>query len=60
MRIHRNARYKRGRAAAAEGHGFMTFGVAMTRLKRGLIPMLQSGTLMRGGRPTEATLMQTR
>lgn len=50
MRSDSNTRYKRGRAAAAEGHGFMTFGVAMTRLKRGPIPMLQSGTRMRGGR----------
>jgi hypothetical protein len=31
MRSDSNTRYKRGRAAAAEGHGFMTFGVAMTR-----------------------------
>jgi hypothetical protein len=49
MRSDSNTRYKRGRAAAVEGHGFMTLGVAMTRLKRGLIPMLQSGTPMRGG-----------
>jgi len=50
MRSDSNARYKRGRAAAAEGHGFMTSGVAMTRLKRCRIPLLQSGTPMRGGR----------
>jgi hypothetical protein len=44
-----NVRYKRGRAAAlARGEGFMNFAVAMARLKRALIPMLQSGKPMRG------------
>ncbi len=39
-----NARYKSGRAAAAvEGRGFMAYSVAMARLKRALIPMLQQG-----------------
>jgi hypothetical protein len=44
-----NARYKRGRTeAAAEGRGFMAYAVAIARLKRALIPMLQAGTPMRG------------
>ena len=44
-----NARYKRGRAAAlARGEGFMAFHVAMARLKRALIPMLQSGKPISG------------
>lgn len=44
-----NARYRAGRAAAAaEGKGFMSFGVAMARFKKALIPMLQSGKPISG------------
>jgi hypothetical protein len=44
-----NARYKRGRgAAAARDEGYMNYGVAMARLKAALIPMLQQGKPMRG------------
>ena len=44
-----NARYQAGRAAAAaEGKGFMSFGVAMARFKKALIPMLQSGKPISG------------
>jgi len=38
-----NARYQAGRAAAAAEGGFMSFGIAMARFKKALIPMLQSG-----------------
>jgi hypothetical protein len=44
-----NARFKRGRAAAAaEGRGFMNYGLALRRLKVCLVPMLQSGRPISG------------
>jgi hypothetical protein len=44
-----NARYKAGGAAAlAEGKGFMSYGNAIVRLKRALIPMLQTGQPIAG------------
>jgi hypothetical protein len=46
-----NSRYKRGRAGAlAEGRGFMTYGIAMARLKAALVPHLigQSAGSMQG------------
>jgi hypothetical protein len=33
---------------APEGKGFMSFGVAMARFKKALIPMLQSGKPISG------------
>jgi hypothetical protein len=44
-----NARYKAGRAAAlAHGRGFVGYGIALARLKRALIPMLQQGRPLAG------------
>src|SRR5258705_7316179 len=43
-----NARCRAGRAAAAAEGGFMSFGIAMARFKKALIPMLQSGKPISG------------
>jgi hypothetical protein len=44
-----NAAYKIRRSAAAQGQGFMAFGVAMARFRRALVPHLigQSAAPMR-------------